>query len=167
MLERRFPTTIGRRSVLPHSRALREAQDVRCLYNHSSNNLLGRTSAGTLQLSSEADGLHFTVQLPETRLGKDIHTLVKRGDLSGCSFAFDCKGDSWADVMVNGQKARLRTLTDLNLYDVGPVTYPAYEQTSVQARGKRKQPVSVGTYNAASCGERERLKLMCRLALHL
>jgi HK97 family phage prohead protease len=113
-------------------RALRQNQDVRCLVNHDPSLVLGRWKSGTLGLTTDARGLRFTCQLPDTTAGRDIHTLVKRGDLTQCSFAFRIapNGDSW-----NRQRTE-RTLTDLDLMDVSAVTYPAYEDTSVSARSR-------------------------------
>jgi HK97 family phage prohead protease len=80
------------------------------LFNHSPNQILGRVSAGTLQLMSENDGLHFEISLPHTSLGNDLHALVSRGDLRECSFAFECRKDQWSTMTVNGRTAQLRTL---------------------------------------------------------
>jgi hypothetical protein len=70
------------------SRALREKHDVRALFNHEPNNLLGRTKAGTLALKQDSIGLYFDIEPPETQTARDVYTLVKRGDITGCSFAF-------------------------------------------------------------------------------
>jgi HK97 family phage prohead protease len=125
-----FKETIQRGAF---DRALRENQDVRCLVNHDPSLVLGRWNAGTLGLTTDAQGLRFTCQLPDTSAGRDIHTLVKRGDISQCSFAFRVadNGDQW-----NKQRTE-RTLTDVDLMDVSAVTYPAYEATSVSARSRR------------------------------
>lgn len=114
------------------SRAIKEKQDVRCLFNHDANNLLGRTDAKTLQLMQDSSGLHFDCDLPDTQLGKDMRTLVDRGDLSGCSFAFSVTKQSWREEKdANGDYIVYREIEDVDLYDVGPVTYPAYSGTSV------------------------------------
>jgi HK97 family phage prohead protease len=116
------------------ARALREKQDVRALVDHDSKLILGRTTAGTLQLKEDAVGLAYTVQLPDTQAGRDIWTSVKRGDVSQSSFAFIAKVDQWD---YSGDKVK-RTILDVDLYDVSPVTYPAYEQTAVSARSRNK-----------------------------
>src|SRR5271154_4523750 len=86
------PTDIGdfREEIAPgaFSRALAEKQDVRCLMNHDPNFVLGRTKNGTLTLSEDNTGLKFTNTPPDTQVGRDCHTLVKRGDMGECSFAF-------------------------------------------------------------------------------
>jgi hypothetical protein len=106
--------------------------DVRCLKNHDSNLLLGRTSSGTMRLSSDAVGLRFEVDLPDTGAGHDTAEEIRRGDISGCSFAFRVETEEWKDVE-DGRSER--TIIKIkNLYDVGPVTYPAYPDTDVAVR---------------------------------
>ena len=69
------------------SRALREEQDVRCLFNHSADKILGRVSSGTLKLSDSPKGLMFRCKLdPNQQAHRDLHASIKRGDVSGCSF---------------------------------------------------------------------------------
>lgn len=110
------------------SKPLREKQDVRLLLNHDCNNILARTSSGTLALTADDRGLAFIADLPDTQLGRDVYTLIKRGDLSGCSFAFTVAKDAWPT------QERREILEIARLFDVGPVAYPAYEGTSVKAR---------------------------------
>lgn len=110
------------------ARAIRERQDVRALFNHDPKQLLGRTRSGTLRLSEDGTGLRFQVDMPDTTLGRDVYTLVKRGDISQCSFGFTCARDSW-----NAAGDR-RELLDVDLSDISPVTFPAYQGTSVAAR---------------------------------
>lgn len=122
------------------ARALREKQDVRCLFNHDPNNLLGRTKANTLSLSEDTKGLQFVCDLnPDTRTGTEVHSMIDRGDLDGCSFSFQVTKQTWREEKEdpNDPKSRMlqyRDIEDVDLFDVGPVTYPAYEGTSVGAR---------------------------------
>lgn len=106
--------------------------DVRALFNHDPNYVLGRTTAGTLRLFEDAKGLRYEVDLPDTQAGRDVSALVARGDVQGSSFSFQVKveEESW-DYEA---KPPVRTILRVKLYDVGPVTFPAYEQTSVAAR---------------------------------
>jgi HK97 family phage prohead protease len=116
-------------------RAIQEKQDVRALFNHEPSALLGRCEAGTLRLAEDGQGLAFEVDLPDTQLGRDIRTLVQRRDLTGCSFGFTANDQTWSEtVMDDGSVQYSRELMDVDLYDVGPVTYPAYTGTSVDAR---------------------------------
>lgn len=116
-------------------RALSESHDARGLFNHSSDNLLGRVSNGTCVLSVDDVGLRF--EIPIDREDPDhcsVIAKIKRGDLSGCSFAFANATAEWTEFDNDGKTVWVRTITDLNLYDVGPVTYPAYEATEVGLR---------------------------------
>lgn len=121
-------------------RALFEKQDVRALFNHDPSKILGRTASGTLKLSEDSRGLHFEVELPNSPTGSDVLEAVRRGDVSGASFGFRARRDRW-----NASRTE-RELLDLDLYDVSPVTYPAYQATSVSARSSNGGPSTVGTY---------------------
>jgi HK97 family phage prohead protease len=119
------------------TRAINEKQDVVCLFNHDSNLVLGRTTSGTLRLSSDARGLHYVCDLPNTQAGRDTHESIKRGDINGCSFAFTVPADGqrWSEAQEgDGDYFIKRELVDLDIHDVSPVTYPAYGGTSVYAR---------------------------------
>lgn len=106
------------------------SDDVRALYNHDPNYVLGRNKAGTLTLSEDDKGLHFDVRAPDTGWARDLHESVKRGDVNQCSFGFEVIEDDWRTV--NGLDER--TLKEVRLFDVSIVTYPAYEATSANAR---------------------------------
>jgi HK97 family phage prohead protease len=118
-------------------RALREKQPVVALFNHDANCVLGRTSAGTCRLSSDLRGLRFDVEIDEeASIARDVRAFVKRGDVAGCSFSFGAVGEEWHETKEAGGRLVVRTMTDLSLFDVGPVTYPAYSATSVSARAE-------------------------------
>jgi HK97 family phage prohead protease len=102
--------------------------DVRCLWNHDSSNVLGRTTAGTLRLKDDALGLHFECDLPSTSAGQDARVSIERGDVTQCSFAFVPTRQRWVD---NGNR---REIHAADLFEVSPVTFPAYPQSSVKAR---------------------------------
>lgn len=125
-----------RERILPgaFTRAIREKQDCVCLFNHDANHVLGRTSSGTLRLSQDSKGLYYACDLPNTQAARDLHESIRRGDVNGCSFAFTMvdNGQQWDNDDVDG--ALLRSISDLNLHDVSPVTYPCYAQTEVTAR---------------------------------
>jgi HK97 family phage prohead protease len=105
---------------------LRSNADAVGLFNHDAGSVLGRRSAGTLRLLVTLTGLRYEIAVPDTQLGRDLATSIARGDIVGSSFAFEPVRVSWA------QEGPLlwRTLDELRLYDVGPVTFPAYEATS-------------------------------------
>jgi HK97 family phage prohead protease len=117
------------------TRAVKEKQDVRGLMNHDANLVLGRTKSGTLSLNQDATGLYFECDLPDTQTARDLYELVKRGDIDGCSFGFQVMAQSWREAKdANGKMIQYREIEDVDLFDVGPVTFPAYPQTSVDAR---------------------------------
>lgn len=119
------------------TRAITEPQDVRSLFNHEPDNLLGRTKSGTLRISDTSDGLSFDCDInPASHIGSDVLAMISRGDIDGCSISFVVRKASWTDeIDANGSYvSSTRTIEDVDLYDVGPVTFPAYTQTSVDAR---------------------------------
>ena len=141
------------------------AGDVRALWNHDSNHVLGRTKNGTLRLREDDHGLYMEVDLPDTAMGRDVHEMVRRGDVDQMSFAFAVNkgGDEWRKE--NGQQ--VRELIDVILYDVSPVAYPAYEATSVSARALAMlsdlnqaddDAADAGAGDAAKAAEREALE---------
>jgi hypothetical protein len=106
----------------------RTDDDVRLLINHTGVPL-ARTTNGTLRLSVDNGGLRYEAELADTQEGRDLYTLIKRGDISQSSFAFSIEDETWDN------KTNLRTVLKVGrLYDVSPVTYPAYATTTVQAR---------------------------------
>ena len=102
--------------------------DVRVLFNHDNNLVLGRTISGTATLEVDEKGLKYTCQLPDTSYAKDLIELMERGDVTQSSFAFTIEDESWeerADGML------IRTVKKVGqLYDVSPVTYPAYTEAT-------------------------------------
>lgn len=116
------------------ARALREKQDVRALFNHDGNLILGRTKAGTLRMKEDRHGLAVEIDLPDSVLGKDLYASIERGDVSQMSFAFRMVKDQW-DI-VEGQ--HIRTLLECDLFDVSPVVFPAYSDTVIGVRGPRR-----------------------------
>ena len=114
------------------ARAIKEKQDVRALINHDPSKIIGRTSAGTLSLSEDRKGLQFSIDLPATADGRDIRESVKRGDVTGMSFSFANQTERW-ETGKDGE-LDLRTLLDMDIVDVSPVTFPAYPDTDVATR---------------------------------
>lgn len=116
------------------------ADDVRGLFNHDANFVLGRNVSGTMRLKEDGIGLHYEIDLnPDDNQAVRVAAMIKRGDVSGSSFAFSVadEGDAWDFTEVKNGKLPLRTITRAQLYDVSPVTYPAYPQTTVSARAQQ------------------------------
>lgn len=121
-----------RERIEPGAFASALAGDVRALWQHDPAHVLGRTRAGTLTLVEDARGLWTETILPEAQWARDAAESIRRGDVSAMSFGFRVIRDTWdgegADVV--------RTLREVELFDVSPVTFPAYPQTSVQVRAR-------------------------------
>ena len=113
-------------------------RDVKATFNHKSDYILGRLQNKTLAINTDDRGLHFRCELnPKSQAHRDLHAAVERGDISECSFAFAAGkgGQSWGEVDdAQGGTYILRTLTDIDLFDVSVVSEPAYPGTSVDAR---------------------------------
>ena len=107
--------------------------DVRALWNHDSNIVLGRTKSGTLQMTQDETGLRVSITLPDSNEGRDKYASVARGDVDGMSFGFrvPAGGERWS---FDADGIELRELTNLSVFDVSPVAYPAYQETEIEAR---------------------------------
>jgi HK97 family phage prohead protease len=109
--------------------------DIRALFNHDTNVVLGRNKAGTLRLSEDATGLLYEIDLPDTQAARDLWTSIDRGDITQSSFAFDPVKELREEPDPEaGEVMPLITVKEARLYDVSPVTYPAYDDTDVSAR---------------------------------
>ena len=111
-------------------KTIKDGADVRALFNHDPNLLLGRTRSGTLVLIEDNRGLHMTITPPDTEWARGLRESIKRGDVSQSSFAFSTVSDNW---FTEDEKPK-RELLEVKLFDVSPVTYPAYPQTTVGSR---------------------------------
>jgi len=110
--------------------------DVVALFNHDPNFPLARTSSGTLSLEVDEKGLRYSFEAPDTTFGEDLLKMIRRGDISQSSFAFTIKEQQWIDRADAPMKRIIREID--TLYDVSPVTYPAYKETSVTARMRQE-----------------------------
>ena len=119
-----------REKVDPHAFDGTLNDDVRALWNHNSDAVLGRTKSGTLRLSVDAKGLKYEIDPPDTQAARDLMTSMKRGDVDSSSFGFVTNDDSW-DYSTT---PATRTLLNVSLFDVSPVTYPAYSAATSEAR---------------------------------
>lgn len=108
--------------------------DVRALIGHRDELILGRTSAKTLRIGVDAEGLTYEIDPPDTSYARDLLVSLERGDIRESSFGFSIArdGDTWTE----DEDGRLvRTITKVSrLYDVSPVTFPAYPDTDVAKR---------------------------------
>lgn len=108
--------------------------DVRALFNHDENYVLGRNTAGTLKMSEDSEGLKVSIEPPDTQFARDLAVSIDRGDISQMSFAFQVLEEEW----IRGEKKELdlRKIKKVRLFDVSPVTYPAYEGTDIALRSR-------------------------------
>lgn len=107
-----------------------KSDDIRALFNHDSNYPLGRTKNGTMVLTEDEHGLRVEIEPPDTSFARDLMINIKRGDVTQMSFGFYVKKDEWETV----DDTTVRTLREVELFDVSPVTFPAYTGTEIQAR---------------------------------
>lgn len=117
------------------AKAIQRPDDVRGLFNHDSNQVLGRTKSGTMTLSADNTGLKYEITPGDTSVAKDVMAHLARGDVSGSSIAFVVDEERWTETKdESGKWQALREILSVTLYDVGPVTFPAYEATSAGVR---------------------------------
>ncbi len=107
--------------------------DVRALFNHDPNLILGRNRAGTLRLIEDGRGLKIEIDPPDTQSARDLMVSIARGDITQMSFGFAVKPDGqlWEK---DAEGRVLRTLTSVRLFDISPVVFPAYPETAVAVR---------------------------------
>lgn len=104
--------------------------DIRALFNHDPNYVLGRNKAGTLTLEEDEKGLKVRIVPPDTQWAKDLLVSIKRGDITQMSFGFTVILDRWSYE----DNLDVRELLKVKLFDVSPVTFPAYAQTECGIR---------------------------------
>ncbi len=120
-----------------------EKDDVRALFNHDPNFVLGRKASGTLRLAEDARGLAIECDPPDTQMVRDlVIEPMRRGDINQMSFGFSMRpnGQDWAK---NDDGQIVRTLKRVRLMDVSPVTFPAYPETDVGVRELRAWQASI------------------------
>ena len=105
--------------------------DVRAYFNHDENLLLGRVSSGTLRIGTDARGLFYEVDLPNTTYANDLAELMKRGDVNQSSFAFLIDADRWEQR--DGKTYRIIEKVS-RLLDVSPVAQPAYPDATSELK---------------------------------
>ena len=118
-------------TISPEALKETDLSDVRCLIDHDSSKVLGRTTSETLELKVDDEGLYFRAQLPDTTYAKDLYENIRLGNINQCSFGFilDENGDEFEKREDGLFKRTLRKIK--SLFDVSVVTYPAYNDTQV------------------------------------
>ena len=120
-----------------------DMKDVRMLVNHDTSMIpLARsrnnTANSTLQLIPELNGLKIRAKLDieNNSDAKSLYSAIQRGDISGMSFMFEVDGEAWEDEMSDHPLRRITSIS--KIYEVSAVTFPAYEQTEINARSKEE-----------------------------
>jgi hypothetical protein len=130
-------------------------QDVRGLFNHRADNILGRTPE-TMRLSVDDIGLRYEIDLADTTLGRDLQQHLRRGDVTGSSFSFIVEAEEIDDPE---DGPTIRTITKFrSLFDVGPVTFPAYQATEANTRSVAEE--SLDAHRAANAPTRNDAALL-------
>lgn len=112
------------------AKTIKEA-DIRALFNHNPDYVLGRNKSGTLELSEDSRGLFSRISLPDTSYAKDLKVSIERGDINQMSFGFRAIKEDW---FLDDAEGVIRELQEVKLYDISIVTYAAYPQTEVAIR---------------------------------
>lgn len=131
------------------------SNDVRALVNHDTTLVLGRTTAHTLELRTDAHGLWGKITInPKDGDAMNLYERVKRGDVSQCSFGFDIT-DEESSISDNGDIHW--TIKGVELYEVSCCTFPAYESTNISARTKERDAIMARELDAWKARMKERL----------
>ena len=119
-------------SVDPHAFDGALGDDVRALIDHDTRLVLGRTTAGTLTLRADEHGLWGSVLInQDDQDAMNLYARVQRGDVSQCSFGFDITDEEYTQ---RADGSDHWTIKAVRLYEVSVCTFPAYQETEVEAR---------------------------------
>lgn len=129
--------------------------DIRALWNHNTQYVLGRSKNGSLQLQTDEKGLFGTITLPNTQYANDLYELVQRGDIDQCSFGFNINDEEIEELASGAYRWRIK---DIELHEISVVTFPAYENTTVQARSKQIEQIEQRKLQAKKDELSKRLK---------
>ncbi len=133
--------------------------DIRCLFNHDTNIVLGRTGNGTLELRKDEKGLFGRVKInPNDKQALDIYARIERGDINACSFGFNIIKED----IENREDGTVKfVLREIDLKEVSPVTFPAYPTTSISARKKDYEQYKQKQLELRKNKLKERLRGIC------
>lgn len=133
--------------------------DVRALYNHNTDIVLGRTGAGTLTLRDTDVGLWGCISInPKDTAAVDAYQRIARGDVSGCSFGFDIPSDGQITTVKDDGSVHWTITRVMPLYEVSPVAFPAYKATYVEARSQELKGIKRSELTAWKERMKEALK---------
>ena len=133
--------------------------DIRCLFNHDTSIVLGRTGNGTLELKKDDKGLFGRVKInPNDKQAMDIYARIERGDINACSFGFNIIKE---DIQNRDDGSVKFILREIDLKEVSPVTFPAYPTTSISARKKDYKQYKQKQLELRKNKLKERLRNIC------
>lgn len=133
--------------------------DIRCLFNHDTNIVLGRTGNGTLELRKDEKGLFGRVKInPNDKQALDIYARIERGDINACSFGFNVINE---EIQNRDDGTVKFILKKIDLHEVSPVTFPAYSTTSIEARKKDLEQHKQRLLETRKNKLKERLREIC------
>ena len=142
-------------SIAPGAFTNTLADDIRALVNHDTTLVLGRTSAHTLEVRQDEHGLWGKVQInPNDQDAMNLYARVQRGDVSQCSIGFDILDE---ETEYRGEEIHW-TIRDIKLYEVSACTFPAYEETAINARAKDRDEIKKRALEAWKNEMRTKLK---------
>lgn len=129
-----------RESIAPGAfkKSIESGRRIVSLFNHNPDVVLGSTSSGTMKLREDSKGLWIEVEAPNTQTGRDVVESIRRGDVEGQSFMFQIRKQEWT-FATDSSEMDVRRITEIELYEAGPVLFPAYEDTSVAVRSTAEE----------------------------
>lgn len=131
--------------------------DVRALYNHNTDVVLGRTTNGTLELRQDDKGLWGRIKLNKKDTeAMNVYQRIARGDITGCSFGFDIEKE---ERTINEDGSVHFEITKVNpLFEISPCVFPAYEATRIEARGRELENIKKREHDVWVEKMKQRLK---------
>ena len=144
-----------REEVSPDALVGVDLSDVKALIDHDTSKVLGRTKAGTLSLSVDSKGLYGEIIVNESdQEAMNLYSRVQRGDVDQCSFGFEILNE---EMIQNSDGTVKFIIKSINLYEVSVVTFPAYQDTAVEARSKQIEDAQKRTLQARKDELKEKL----------
>ena len=135
------------------------SNDIRALINHDTSLVLGRNKAGTLELKTDSRGLWGRIKInPNDTDAVNLYERVKRGDVDQCSFGFNIISEE-TDYREDGTIKWI--IKEVDLHEVSVCTFPAYEETGVQARHKQAEQYKQKQLELRKNKLKERLRNIC------
>lgn len=131
--------------------------DIRALWNHNSQYVLGRNKNTSLTLQTDEKGLFAVIKLPATQYAEDLYTLVQRGDIDQASFGFNIVDETLEELANGGYRWRVNKI---DLHEISVVTFPAYENTTVLARSKEIEDLQQRKFEESKNSLSKRLEEM-------